>query len=106
MSEWYCGHAASSRESFQPPAFKQEGEWVMSIFRSNRARIAHCAFVVATSFACTQRAKAAQVTYSSLVTTKNPLTYLMLDDPAGSTTAADSGTNGTPTPGTIGSGAA
>src|SRR3954462_9166138 len=96
-------------QSFQPPSFlpvfKQEGEWVMSIFRRNRIGVAHCALAVATALACTQGAGAAQVAYKSLVTTKNPLTYLMLDDPAGSTTAADSGTNGTPTPGTIGSGA-
>jgi hypothetical protein len=54
---------------------------------------------------CAQGASAAQSAYKALVTAKNPLTYFMLDDAAGSTTAADSGTNGTPTPGTFGAGA-
>jgi hypothetical protein len=77
----------------------------MFFVRRNRVRITHCALAVATGLAWTQGAGAAQVAYSSLVTARNPLTYLMLDDAPGSTTAADSGTNGTPTPGTIGSGA-
>jgi hypothetical protein len=77
----------------------------MPFIRRHRVSVLPCAFALAAALALTEEAKAAQVAYSSLVTAKNPLTYFMLDDAAGSTTAADSGTNGTSTPGTIGSGA-
>ncbi|MDB5322844.1 MAG: domain containing protein [Phycisphaerales bacterium] len=80
----------------------------MPISHRNPVRGKHCARIVIAAAAAAiggaQRAGAAQVAYRSLVTAKNPLTYLMLDEPAGSASAADSGTNGTPTPGTFGSG--
>ena len=77
----------------------------MSIVRRNRIAGTRCALILAAALACAERASAAQTAYSSLVIAKNPLTYFQLDDAAGSTTAADSGTNGTPTPGTIGAAA-
>jgi hypothetical protein len=77
----------------------------MPISRRSWVRGASCAFTVAAALACAEPAEAAQTLYSSLVTAKNPLTYFMLDDAAGSTTAADSGTNGTPTPATVGAAA-
>src|SRR3954469_22183458 len=77
----------------------------MSISHRNRIRGARCALMFAAAFGCAQGASAAQTAYSALVTAKNPLTYLMLDEPAGATTATDSGTSGTPTPATVGAGA-
>jgi hypothetical protein len=74
----------------------------MSMSRRSRIRAAHCLFIAVATLGVTQQAGAAQTSYSALVTARNPLAYLMLDETSG-TTAADSSQSASH-PGTFGTG--
>jgi hypothetical protein len=79
---------------------RESGSMFMS--RRSRIRAAHFLFVFVATIAFGTRAGAAQTSYSALVTARNPLAYLMLDETSG-TTATDS-SQSTSHPGTFGTG--